>query len=140
MVRLATSIVAATLLVVPALAATQQFERDVSESDLYTRSIVDDDIVVTREDLIDVFGRDVVVDLEEREPFGLGLLFKAVKTGVKLGKKAHEAHHHVQHISGNNNNNNNHRHRRAFDEEELSAREFVEDLEEREPFGLGLLL
>ncbi|KAH9478798.1 hypothetical protein JR316_0009259 [Psilocybe cubensis] len=137
MVRLATTVVAATLLVVPALAATQQFERDVS-----------DDVIVTREDLIDILGRDVVTDLEERDPFGFGAIFKLVKTGVKLGKEAHKAHNHVQNAQNNRNNNRNNRHhRRALDEElsarqfeeefDLASRELLDDLEERAPFGLG---
>ncbi|KAF8907873.1 hypothetical protein CPB84DRAFT_1843724 [Gymnopilus junonius] len=70
MVKFTTSIVAATLLSVPVLAAaSQEYEREVAESDLYGRDFPEDDVeLLTREDLEDIFGRDFVEELEEREP------------------------------------------------------------------------
>jgi len=140
MVRLATSVLVASLLAIPALAAfSEQFERSVTESDLYGRDFVDiEDNLVTRELLDELFGREFTDDIEERSPFGLGLLFKGIKTAVKIGEKAHSAHSHASHLQNNNNNNNNNRHhRREFDDEEFDLREFDEDLEAREPSKLS---
>jgi len=71
-----------------------------------------DDVVVTREDLNEIFGRELVDRLEERDPFGLGLLFK----GAKLAFKA------VQKI----------RHKRSLVEDDLSEREDELDLVDRD--------
>jgi len=89
------------------------------------------------EDLEEFFARELSdIDLEERDPFGLGLLFKAATKGVKALTKIGKHHHHA---SGGNNNNN---HKRELEDlEEFFARELseIDDLEERDPFGLGLL-
>jgi len=145
MVKLATSVLAVSLAALPALAApSKQYERSVAESDLYSRDLANsDDIVVTREHLDELFGREFINDIEERSPFGLGMIFRGVKSAVKLGKDA--AHHHSHHGhmpsfgGGSNNNNNNNNDRREFDEEEFDLRDFDEDLEAREPFGLGMI-
>jgi len=136
MVRIATSVLAASLLAIPALAAfSEQYERSVAESDLYGRDFIDvEDTVIAREQLDEIFGREFVNDIEERSPFGLGFLVKGIKAAVKIGKKAHSAH---SHVSGNNNQNN---HRREFDDEEFDLREFDEDLEAREPGKFGTAL
>jgi len=44
---------------------------DLAESDLYGREV--DEIVdnLTREDLDDIFGRELVNDIDERSPFGI---------------------------------------------------------------------
>jgi len=132
MVKIATSVLAAALFACPVLAISEQYERSLTETDLYDRDFTVEDIVVTREDLDTFFGREFVSDIEERSPFGLGLLFKGIKAAVKIGKGAHKAHH----VVGNNNNNNNN-HRREFDGGEFDLREFEDDLEAREPFGFG---
>ncbi|KAF8961757.1 hypothetical protein BDZ97DRAFT_1827856, partial [Flammula alnicola] len=85
----------------------------------------------------DLFGREFVNDIENAAPSDLdSSCHKGIKAAVKLGKGAHKAHEATQ----NNNNNNNHHHRREFEEEDFDLRELGEDIEEREPFGLGLLL
>jgi len=118
MVKLATSVLAVSLLALPALAAPAEFyERSVTEGDLYGRDQADA-VIVTREDLYDIFGREFVDDIEERSPFGLGGL---LKVGEKLGGKFFR-HSHIS-SSNNNNNNNPNNNRREFDEEELEARE-----------------
>jgi len=121
MVKLATSILAIALVAAPTLA--------VSSERYYERNT--DDVLITRQDLENLFGREFVNEIEEREPFGLGFLVKGIRGAVKLGEKAHKAHEHAheahEHLQ-NQNNNNHHK------------REFVEDLEEREPFGLGFLV
>ncbi|KAF8155485.1 hypothetical protein B0H34DRAFT_798666 [Crassisporium funariophilum] len=124
MVKLATSVLALALVATPALA--------VSSGKYYERNT--EDILITRNDLEELFGREFVNDIEEREPFGLGFLIKGIRGAVKLGQKAHKAHEHVGHAQNNNQN----QHKRAL--EELFGREFVADLEEREPFGLGFLI
>jgi hypothetical protein len=125
MVRLANSIFAVALLAVPTLAAySEQFERSVAESDLYGRDFADvDDILVTREDLEELFGRELINDIEERDPFGLFSIFKGIKAAVKIGEDAHKAHEVKENLQGNNNKH----HRREFDE----------DLEAREPLNFG---
>jgi len=135
MVRLATSVLAASLLVLPALAApSQQYERSVAESDLYGRDL--SETIVTREDLEEMYGREYMDDLEERSPLGIGLIFKGIKALTHLG-------HHAPSLGSNNNN-----HRREFDEEELNLRDLDdmmvtrEDLDElygRSPLGIGLI-
>jgi len=132
MVRLATSVFAVALLAVPALAASsEQFERSVAESDLYGRDFTDvDDILVTREDLEELFGRELINDIEERDPFGLFSVFKGIKAAVKIGKGIHKAHEAKEHMQ-------NHRHRREYDDGEIDLREFDEDLEAREPMKFG---
>ncbi|CAA7268265.1 unnamed protein product [Cyclocybe aegerita] len=132
MVRIALPTLAVTLLVIPALAQLSDVsERDVLENDLYSRIFDDgDDIVVTREDLDALFGREFVDDMEARDPF-LGLLFKGIKAAVKIGKGIHKAHSAKEH-------HKNHR-KRELEIDDVSTRELVgDDLEEREPF-LGLL-
>jgi len=133
MVRLATSVLAASLLAIPALAASsEQYERSVAESDLYGRDFLDvEDAMVAREQLEELFGRELVNDMEERSPFGLGLLFKGIKAVAKIGHKAHSAHDHAQNFQ------NNRQHRREFDDEEFDLRDFDEDLEVREPGKFG---
>jgi len=135
MVRLATSVFAAALLAVPALAASsEQFERSVAESDLYGRDFADvDDVLVTREDLEELFGRELINDIEERDPFGIFSIFKGIKAAVKVGKGIHKAHEAKEHVQ-------NHRNRREFDDEEFDLREFDEDLEAREPLKFGAAL
>jgi hypothetical protein len=129
--KFATSILAIALLAIPALAASseyEQYERSLSDidSDVYERGFdAVDDIIVTREDLDELFGREFVNDIEERSPFGLGLLFKGIKAAVKVGKAAHHAH------SANQNHNN---HKREFEDDELELREEFEDVYEREDF------
>jgi len=124
MVKLATSVLAVSLLALPALAApAERYERSVAESDLYDRDIANvGNIIVTREDLYEIFGREFVDDIEERSPFGLGAIFHVAK--AIAGKVGHHSHH-IPSMGSNSNNNNN---RREFDEEELEA---------REPFGFG---
>ncbi|KAJ3515075.1 hypothetical protein NLJ89_g1991 [Agrocybe chaxingu] len=132
MVRIALPTLAVALLAIPALAQFSDVsERDVLENDLYERFFDDgDDIVLTREDLDALFGREFVNDVEARDPF-LGLLFKGVKAAVKIGKGIHKAHQAKQH-------HNNHR-KRELEIDDMSTRELVgDDLEERDPF-LGLL-
>jgi hypothetical protein len=114
MVKIAATFFFAALVAIPAFAnSAQQYQR---EFDL-------DNIVVTREDLNTIFGREFVNDVEARSPFGLGLLFKGVKALTHLG------HHH----------HNNNQRRDLIDEEDFYARDLSTDIEEREPFGLGLL-
>jgi len=127
MVKLATSVLAVSLLALPALAApAERYERSVAESDLYDRDLANvGNIIVTREDLYEIFGREFVDDIEERSPFGLGAIFHVAK--AIAGKVGHHSHHIPSMGSNNNNNNNN---RREFDEEELEA---------REPFGFGAI-
>ncbi|KAF9528655.1 hypothetical protein CPB83DRAFT_835656 [Crepidotus variabilis] len=101
---------------------------------LSTRAIGDQDIMVAREDFnaVDIYGRDLSMDdLEEREPFGIGMAFKAIKGIFKIGKHARHAQ--------NNNNNNKHKRSLDFEEDEVLERDLsVDDLEEREPFGIGM--
>jgi hypothetical protein len=136
MVRLATSVLAASLLAIPALAASsEQYERSVAESDLYGRDFLDiEDALAAREQLEEFFGRELVNDMEERSPFGLGFLFKGIKAITKIGHKAHEAHEHAENFK-----NNRHQHRREFDDEEFDLRDFDEDLEAREPGKFGAI-
>jgi len=137
MVRLATSVFAVALLAVPALASSEQFERSVAESDVYGRDFADvDDVLVTREDLEELFGRELINDIEERDPFGIFSIFKGIKAAVKIGKDVHKAHEAKEHLQ----NNNNHHHRREFDDAEFDLREFDEDLEVREPINFGAAL
>jgi hypothetical protein len=89
--KFATSILAIAFIAVPALAAsTEQYERsyDLAESGLYDREV--DEIVdnLTREDLDEIFGRELVDDIEERSPFGI---FTAIKAAFRVGKLAHNA-------------------------------------------------
>ncbi|KAF9553562.1 hypothetical protein CPC08DRAFT_754160 [Agrocybe pediades] len=131
--KFTTSILAIAFIAVPALAASyddyEQYERSLSDVDVdvYERAFdATDDVVVTREDLDELFGREFVADIEERSPFGLGLLFKGIKAAVKIGKAAHHAHEAKK----------NHHNRREFiEDEDLELREFEEDdLLERENF------
>jgi len=96
MVRLSTSILAASLLAVPALAlSSTQYERSVAESDLYGRDIADlENVILTRGDLNAIFGRELINAIEERSPINFGAVFKAGKKLVGMGKKAQEAHGH----------------------------------------------
>jgi len=111
--KFATSILAIAFIAVPALAiSTEQYERsyDLAESDLYGREV--DEIVenLTREDLDDIFGRELVNDIEERSPFGI---FSAIKAAVRVGKMAHNA---VEQRKQNKN-------KRELESEELEMRE-----------------
>jgi len=137
MVRLTTSVLAVSLLAVPALAASsEQYERSVAESDLYGRDFNDvEDAVVAREELDEIFGREFVNDMEERGLFPFGAIFKGIKSIAKVGHKAHEAHEHAENFRNNRNN----RHRREFDDEEFDLRDFDEDLEAREPGKFGAI-
>jgi len=123
MVKLVTSVLAVSLLALPAFAAPAElYERSVAASDLYDRDLANvADILVTREDLYEIFGREFVNDIDERSPLGLGALFHIAK-GL-AGKAGHHSHHHMPSVDFNNNNNNNNNNRREFDEEELEARE-----------------
>jgi hypothetical protein len=163
MVRHATSVLAISLLTLPVLVvSSEQYERRVAESDLYGRDLADlEDIILTREDLDEIFGREFVTDIDERSP-GFGTLFRGgAKVLGKLGRKGAQHMHSAQHshsghrahsvIKGMNNindaygqasqfnggsNNNN---RREFDEEEFDLRDFDEDLDTREPINIGML-
>jgi hypothetical protein len=119
--KFATSILAIVFIAVPTLAAsTEQYERsyDLAESDLYDREV--DEIVdnLTREDLDDIFGRELVDDIEERSPFGI---FAAIKAAVRVGKLAHNA---IQ--------QRKHRNKRSLESDE--------DLEMREPIKGGTVI
>jgi len=97
MVRLATSIVAVTILAGTALAQgvyyDEQFERSISDSEnLEARSeAVLSDYLAAREEIEEQYGRDITDNerrelfevLEEREP----QLFSLIKTGIKFGIK-----------------------------------------------------
>jgi hypothetical protein len=140
MVKLATSVLAVSLLALPALAApAERYERSVAESDLYDRDLANvGNIIVTREDLYEIFGREFVDDIEERSPFGLGAIFHVAK--AIAGKVGHHSHHHIPSVDLNSNNNNNNNNRREFDEEEFDLRDFDEDLEAREPIDVEKVL
>jgi len=108
------TILSVVFIAVPTLAiSSEHYERNynVAESDLYDREA--DEIVaeLTREDFIDMFGRDVVEDLEERSPF----IFGAIRAGFRIGKLVYKAG----------------RKHRLFRRD----LEFDEDLEMREPIG-----
>ncbi|KIM37193.1 hypothetical protein M413DRAFT_448688, partial [Hebeloma cylindrosporum] len=112
--KFATSILAIAFIAIPTLAiSTEQYERsyDLAESDLYGREIEDVVDNLTREDLDNIFGRELVNDIEERSPFGI---FTAIKAAVRVGKMAHNA------VAARKNRN-----RREL--------ESYEDLEMREP-------
>jgi len=155
MVKLVSSVVAVSLLALPALAvSSQQYERTVAEGDLYGRDLADlDNIILTREDLDEIFGREFVTDIDERSP-GFGGLLRGAKVLAKLGRKGAEhaktaqhsksAHRAYKVMEGVNNANDAYNQvsgnsRREFDIEEFALRAFDEDLEIREPLNLGFL-
>jgi len=157
MVKLATSVLAATLLSVPVLAvASEEYERSLAESDLYGRDFnpEDDAVLLTREDLEDIFGREFVEELEEREPIGFGMIskgFQVLRHGVGHFRHGGSGGHHFRHMggfsgggsSGGDNSQQQQQSRRdlgeEFEPEELLSREFVDDLEERGPIGFGMI-
>jgi len=140
MVRLVTSVLAVSLVVLPALAvSSKQYQRSVAESDLYGRDLASlDDIILTREDLDEIFGREFINDFEARSPLSLGMVVNGAKAAMKLGKKAGRHSHHSDSFGSSNNNDNNNR--REFDEEEFDLRDFDEDLEAREPINVERVL
>jgi len=119
MVRLATSLLAVSFVVLPALAApTEQYERSVAESDLYGRDPANlEDIIVTREDLEEIFGREFVNDIDER---GFGGAFRFAK-GL-AGKFGHHHSHSLPSMGSNDNSNGNNNN---------YGRELVNDIDER---------
>jgi len=81
------TILSIAFIAVPTLAiSSEHYERNynVAESDLYDREIVTE---LTREDFIDMFGRDVVEDLEGRSP----LIFGAIRAGFRIGRLVYKA-------------------------------------------------
>jgi len=159
MVKLSTSVITGSLLVVPALAlSSTHYERNVAESDLYGRDFADlDDIILTREDLNDIFGREFVSELEERSPIRIGGLVRGAKSLLKFGKSKHA--HSAEHEHEHGHSGGHFRHaqtavdnfqsntqqqpadpsqqRREFDEDDIFERDFVYDIEERSPIRLG---
>lgn len=87
MVRLATSILAASLLAVPALAvSSEQYERSVAENDLYGRDFVDvEETIATREELDEIFDREFLDELEVRDPSLFGMVAKFASKGIAKG-------------------------------------------------------
>ncbi|PPR01902.1 hypothetical protein CVT26_011837 [Gymnopilus dilepis] len=134
MVKLATSVVAATLLSVPVLAVASE-KRSVAESDLYGRDFAEEENdLLTREDLEDLFGRDFVEELEAREPFGLGFVSKGlglIRHGISHVRHGGSGGHHHHHFGGVGGGDNS-------QQQQQSRREFIDDLEEREPLGFGM--
>jgi hypothetical protein len=84
------TILSIAFIAVPTLAiSSEHYERNynVAESDLYDREADENVTELTREDFIDMFGRDVVEDLEGRSP----LIFGAIRAGFRIGRLVYKA-------------------------------------------------
>ncbi|KAF8155486.1 hypothetical protein B0H34DRAFT_798667 [Crassisporium funariophilum] len=125
MVRFTSSIVLA-FAVVPALSlASQQYERTVAAADLYDRGFHDiGTALAIRDELEQLYGRELIDDIAERSPFGFGAI---LKIGKKLTHLGHHSHHDQQQQE-----------RREV--EEIYSRALTNDIMERSPFGFGAIL
>jgi len=127
------TILSIVFIAVPTLAiSAEQYERsyNVAESDLYDREVDESVDYLTREDLNDILGRELVDEIDERSPFGI---FTAVKAAFRVGKLVNNA---VQ--------SRKHKRDLEFDYDlemredlnDIFGREVVDEIDERSPFGI----